>query len=192
MNNIWKKVFFLLLGGNLLAVIFLLFILMIPAKEQRIPDTGEPSGKYVAFPLKTNKQDLDRVINYYVKKEAKDSPIDYQIKLSHDVELYGSIPLLSRELKMKLSFEPQALDNGDLMLRQKSVLIGSLHLPVPYVLKVISEHSKLPSGVVILPNDGIVYIDMKKINMKGHLKVKVNQFNLQKNDIRFTLLVPVK
>lgn len=192
MKNIWKKAFFLLLGVNLLIVIFVFSLMIIPANDHGIPKVIEPNGKYVPFRIKTNKEDLNRLINYYLKKEAKDSPIDYQVRLDKEVWLYGSFPFLGSSVKLILAFEPEPLKNGDLILKQKSFAIGDLHLPIPYILKFISEHYKLPSGVVIQPNEQLVYIDMQKLKMKSNMKVKVNTFNLQTDDITFTLLVPVK
>ncbi|HEY2421371.1 MAG TPA: YpmS family protein, partial [Neobacillus sp.] len=89
-------------------------------------------------------------------------------------------------------FEPEALSNGDLVLKQKSISIGSLNLPVSYVMKFISDNYKIPKGVDIRPNDKLVYVNMQQLKLKSDIKIKVNKFDLKKNDIVFTLVVPVK
>ncbi len=149
-------------------------------------------GDSVSFKVNSNKNDLNMLINHYLKKEVADSPIDYRVLLGDEVELYGTFPFFSEKLNMKLTFEPEALSNGDLVLKQRSISIGSLHLPVSYVLKFISENYKLPSGVDIRPNDQLVYINMNQLKIKSGIKVKVNKFDLKKDDIAFTLLVPVE
>ncbi|XJZ25860.1 YpmS family protein [Bacillota bacterium Lsc_1132] len=193
MKNKWKQGFFLLLGIDLLIVIILLLLAVLPATNKgEKPLQKGPAGESVSFYIKSNKEDLNKLINHYLKKEAADAPIDYQVKLADEVELYGILPFFSEKLNMKLTFEPEALENGDLVLRQKSISIGSLHLPVAYVLKFISENYKLPTGVDIRPNDKMVYMNMDQLKLQSDAKVKVNKFDLKNDDIAFTLFVPVK
>lgn len=192
MKNNWKKGFFVLLGVNLLIALIVLMLIMVPTTQKLTPNKNIPIGEHVSFLVKSNKEDLNKLINHYLKKEAKGSTIDYQVRLGNEVELYGTIPFFSEKLNMKLTFEPEALNNGDLILRQKSISIGSLHLPVAYVLKFISENYNLPKGVNIKPNEKLVYIDMQQLRLKSDTKIKVNKFNLKNDDIAFTLLVPVK
>lgn len=192
MKNKWKRGFLLLLGIDLLIVLILSIMIFSPSAEQEKIQLKKPNGNNVSFEVKSNKADLNRLINQYIKKEAADSPIDYQIHLRDEVELYGILPFFSQQLNMKLTFEPEALANGDLVLKQKSISIGSLNLPVSYVLKYISENYKLPKGVDIRPDDKLVYINMQQLKLKSDMKIKANKFNLKKDDIAFTILVPVE
>ena len=192
MKSKWKKGFFVLIGIDLLIVIFVLFMLLTPASDQGIPNQKDPAGEYVSFYVQSNKEDLTKLINYYLIKHAGNSPVDYQVKLGDEVELFGKISFLSRDLNMKLTFEPEAQKNGDIILRQKTISAGRLHLPVSYVLKLIGDNYQLPSGVEIKPNNKVVYIDMQRLKLKSDTKVKVDKFDLKKDKIAFTLLVPVK
>ncbi len=192
MKNKWKRGFFLLLGLNGLIVIILLSMILMPAGgEEKIQGT-KPNNNNVSFEVKSNKADLNRLINQYLKKEAAGSPIEYTIRLQDEVELYGTLPFFSQELDLKLTFEPEALANGDLVLKQKSIAVGSLHLPVSYVLKFIEENYKLPKGVDIQPNDKRIYVYLQQLKLKSDVKIKANKFDLIKDDITFTILVPVE
>jgi uncharacterized protein YpmS len=192
MKNKWKIGFLLLLGINLLFAIIVITMLMVPSSSTENSKWKGRVGEQVSFHVKTNKQDLNKLINYYLKEEAADSPIGYRVILGDEVELYGTLPFFSQELNMKLTFEPEALKNGDLVLKQKSMSIGSLHLPISYVLKFISENYKLPMGVDIRQNDNLIYINMQQLKLKSDIKIKANKFDLKKDDIAFTILVPVK
>jgi uncharacterized protein YpmS len=192
MKNKWKKGFFLLLGIDLLIAVIVISLILIPANEKKKNNLPTSNKDAVSFYIKSNKNDLNQLINHYLKKEAADTPIDYQVHLGNEVELYGEIPFFSEKLNMKLTFEPKALENGDLLLKQKSIALGSLHLPVSNVLTFIRENYQLPAGVDIRPRDKLVYINMQNLKLKSDTKVKVNKFDLQKDDIAFTLLVPVK
>lgn len=192
MKNKWKIGFLVLLGLNLLIILSLFIFLKSPENEIKKPKLNVQDGDYVSFKIQSNKEDLNKLINNYLKKEAKGAHVDYQVNLGNEVELYGTLPFFSEQLNMKLTFEPEALNNGDLILRQKSISIGGFHLPVEYVLKFISENYKLPDGVEIKPSNKLIYVNMQSIKLKSNIKVKVNKFDLKKNNIVFTLLVPVK
>lgn len=192
MKNKWKKGFLLLLGINILIIILVSSLILIPSNENRKMDQKESNKDTVSFYIKSNKNDLNQLINHYLKKEVAGSPIDYEVRLGNEVELYGEIPFFSEKLDMKLAFRPLALENGDLLLKQRSISIGRMHLPVATVLQFIRDNYKLPHGVDIRPNQKLVYVHMSQLKLKSEIKVKVNKFDLQKDNIAFTLLVPVK
>jgi uncharacterized protein YpmS len=192
MKNKWKKGFLLLLGINILIIILVSSLILIPTNENRKMDQKKINKDTVSFYIKSNKNDLNQLINHYLKKEAAGSPVDYEVRLGNEVELYGELPFFSEKLDMKLAFEPLALENGDLLLKQKSISIGRLHLPVATVLQFIRDNYKLPHGVDIRPNQKLVYVHMSQLKLKSDIKVKVNKFDLKKDQIAFTLLVPVK
>ena len=192
MKNKWKIGFLTLLGIILLLAIIIISLILNPSADEQNIDTKELEGEHVSFHVQSNKNDLNKLINHYLQEEALNSPIEYQVLLDEEVELYGTIPVFSEEIKMKLTFEPEALENGDLMLRQKSMSLGSLPVPVSYVLKFIGQNYQLPKGVEIRPDDQLIYVHMQQIALKSDTKIKVDKFDLKNDQIGFTILVPVK
>ncbi|WP_442594221.1 YpmS family protein [Neobacillus sp. D3-1R] len=188
----WKKGFLLLLSVNILIILIFVITISLPVNDNKYYKQDEELSGYVPFLIHTQKDNLNQVINHYIKKEASGGPIDYQVVLGKEVELYGVIPIFSEEIQMKMTFEPKALENGDLILQQKSMSIGKMQLPVTYVLKFIKDRYKLPKGVIIEPNDKLVYISMQKLKLKSDFKVKVNEFDLKRDKISFQFFVPTK
>ncbi|MBS4190910.1 YpmS family protein [Bacillus sp. FJAT-49705] len=188
----WKNLFFLLLGINLFIIVLLLFLIYSPIEEEKYTSEDVKSTSHVPFKIKTDKQDLNKVINHYLEKEGLTGENDYQILLNDEVELRGALPVFSQEIQMKLTFEPIALENGDILLQQKSISVGQLQLPVSYVLKFVRDKYKLPKWVTIQPNEEKIYVSLQKMKLKSDIHVKVDEFDLRNDDIRFTLLVPVK
>ena len=185
----WKRLFILLLGLNV-ALVFLLFTFFLfmindTGNETKIP-TINPTHKQVALQIKTNKQDLNRVINHYLEKELH-STYDYQVLLTDQVELYGAIPIFNEELNVKLTFEPKPLENGDLELQQKNMSIGNLSLPPSLVLKFIQNSYSLPEWIMIQPSKEKIYVSLNTFKLKSNFKVLVDEFNLKDDDIRFSL-----
>ncbi|MGA9227463.1 MAG: YpmS family protein [Mesobacillus sp.] len=191
MKNKWKIGFFILLGLIAAVILFLYILIASPAEESKMePIKNIQDSEDVAFKVATNKRDLNRVINHYIEEEGKNSNIDYQVLLTNEVELYGTLPLFSEELELRLTFEPKALDNGDLVLNQKSISVGRLRLPVSTVLKFVRDSYDLPEAVSIQPEEERVYVSMQRLKLKSDIKVRVNEFDLKKDNIKFTLFVP--
>ena len=70
MINKWKRGFFLLLGLNGFILILLLSLILVPADEKGKIQQGVPNNNSVSFEVTSNKADLNRLINQYIKKEA--------------------------------------------------------------------------------------------------------------------------
>ncbi|CAM4051171.1 YpmS family protein [Mesobacillus thioparans] len=190
-KNKWKIGFFILLGLIIASILIFWILISLPAEESKIqPDRNNTASDDVAFHVSTNKRDLNRVINHYLEEEAKNSQFEYQVLLTDEVELYGTLPIFSQELELKLTFEPQALENGDLILKQRSISVGRLNLPVSTVLKFVRDSYHLPEAVEIQPKEERVYVSMQRLKLKSDMKVRVDEFNLKKDNIKFTLLVP--
>lgn len=190
-NNKWKIGFFILLGVIVAAILFVWILIASPVEETKLePGTKGAGTNDVAFNVSTNKRDLNRVINHYLEEESKNSQINYQVLLTDEVELYGTLPLFSQELELRLTFEPQALKNGDLILNQRSISVGMLNLPVSTVLKFVRDSYDLPDAVNIQPKEERVYVSMQRLKLKSDIKVRVNEFDLKKDNIKFTLFVP--
>lgn len=191
MKNKWKLAFFVLLGLLILIMLYLFFMVTAPGEKSKMePVKNTTEQEDVAFKVATNKRDLNRVINHYIEEEGKNSQFDYQVLLTDEVELYGTLPLFSQELELRLTFEPKALENGDLILNQKSISVGKLKLPVSTVLKFVRDSYSLPAAVNIQPEEERVYVSMQRLKLKSDIKVRVNEFDLKKDQIRFTLFVP--
>jgi uncharacterized protein YpmS len=193
-KNRWKAAFLTLL------VIIIIFIIIIgsmvfnPGGKDSMPKTSSLNNdNYVEFHVNTNKDDLNKLINHYIDKEGLNGPINYNVYLRKDVELYGTIPVFSENIRLKMTFEPEVLNNGDLILKQKSISIGKLNLPVSYVLKFIRNSYKLPTWVIIQPDQKMVYVELQKMSIgSGDMKARIDKFNLKDDDISFTLLFPTE
>lgn len=191
--NKWKSGFFILLGIVLAIMAVLIVLILWPADQSELPqDKSEGAGKTVPFHIETNKENLNKVINAYIEKEKENAPIDYHVRLRDDVELTGQLDLFSTSVQFAMTFEPKALKNGDIILKQKGMSLGALKLPASYVLKIAQESYHFPDWIRIFPNQKMIYVSTKNMDLKNNVSVQVNEFNLPKDRISFTLLVPVQ
>ncbi len=191
MKNKWKFGFFTLLVLILAAIVAIAFLFVKPKEDLVVPETVAMGKENAKFEVKTSKKDLNQLIEYYKEKEFK-SKMEYKVFMDKDVVLKGGIPVFTQELPFEMHFEPKALENGDLILKQKSISLGVVSLPVSYIMKFIRDAYDLPSWVTIQPDQELIYVSVTNIKLKSNLKVRVNRFNLPKDDINFTLFVPTE
>ena len=185
----WKTLFFSLLALNILVILSIIILVNLPAKDEEIaPSTAHEED--IQFQIHTNREDLTRLINQYIEKEGLNGSIHYEVYLNDEVELYGTMPFFDREVEMKLTFEPVARKNGDLILKQKSIAVGQMNLPVSYVMNFINDRYDFPEWVTIQPNDKSIYISLKDMKLKSDIRVKAKDFDLKNDDIAFLLTVP--
>ncbi|MEK3990875.1 YpmS family protein [Robertmurraya sp. FSL R5-0851] len=190
--NSWKKLFIALIIFNSIVVVGVIFLIFLPTKDEEIALKDINQDDYVQFHVQSNKADLNRLINHYIEEQGLNERIKYNVTLTDQVDLYGTMKVFTQDVELKLTFEAASLDNGDLILRQKTISIGHLELPVPVVLKFIRDSYDLPSWITIRPNDEEVYVNLHDLKLKSDTKVRVNTFDLKRDNIVFTLLVPIK
>lgn len=190
MKNLWKSLFFILLSVNIIIVAWLYYYLT-STEETKPIENNNSSTDAVPFVIQTNKADLNRIIDRYLKEESN-GVIDYHITLDKYVNLSGVLPVFNQTIDMKVAFEPQALENGDLILKEKAISIGKLKLPPATVLKFVKDRYQFPDWVTIQPDKERVYVDLQKMKLKSDLQVMVNEFDLNEDRIVFTLLVPLE
>jgi uncharacterized protein YpmS len=190
--NSWKKLFIALVILNIIVVVGVIFLIFLPTKDEETALKDINQDDYVQFHVQSNKADLNRLINHYIEEQGLNERIKYNVTLTDQVELYGTMKVFTQDVELKLTFEPESLDNGDLILRHKTISIGHLQLPVPVVLKFIRDSYDIPSWITIRPNDEEVYVNLHDLKLKSDTKVRVNTFDLKRDNILFTLLVPIK
>lgn len=191
-KNYWKIAFLFLAVCNLVLIFGIGLLLFLSSDQKKIPEETTDTNNYSEFTIDTKKEDLNKLINYYIEKEGLNGPIHYDVYLTDEVELYGEVAVFSQALQLKMTFEPKALENGDLILQQKDVYLGDVKLPVSYIMKFIRDAYKLPSWVIIQPNDQQVYVALQQMRLNNGIQVRVQEFDLAKDRISMKMLVPTE
>jgi len=191
-KNIWKLLFITLISINILVLLGLGMMLFLAVDQEPIPETNMSTENMSEFLIRTGKQDLNQLINHYIEKEGLDGPVHYRVLLTDEVELYGEVQVFSQSMFLKMTFEPEALENGNLILKQKSLSLGDVKLPVTYILKFIRDAYKLPDWVIIQPNDKQIYVSLQHMKLKSGIQVRVDEFSLVDDRIAMKMYVPVQ
>ena len=191
-DNKWKGLFFGLLAINLIAAFILIYWATRPIKDEESLKKLATNDEKVEIPFTSNKEDLNRIINYYIEEESSDSPIKYEVLLKESLELYGTLSAFGRNVEIKVLFEPVTLGNGDLLLKHEAIQIGGMSLPATFVLNYINEKYDTPEWVMIRPKEKTIYLALSQMDLKSGITVKAKAFDLKNDDIELSLLVPVE
>ncbi|KIL47985.1 YpmS family protein [Jeotgalibacillus campisalis] len=191
MKNKWKVSFLVLTAVIIVILIYVLYLLFQPVEQKPDADSvpAAPPESQAEFNVTTTKEDLTIVANRFLEEELN-GQIDFSVALDDLVALQGSLPVFNSEIDFLMTFDAQAMENGNLLLTQESLSLGALSLPVSNVLKFIGDSYKFPEWVNIQPNDQEIIIQVTEIDVAAGLNVKTNQFNLRDNDISFSIYVP--
>lgn len=144
------------------------------------------------FFVRSSKDNVDELANAYIDKLLTNTNQSYHIELNDDVELHGELPFFSTSVPLLAHFEPDVQENGDIILKQKSISIGNLKLPNRKIMQYIKNYLPVPPWVVIQPDEQQVYVKVTAMNIRSNLKVGVEHFDLEKDNISFRINIPYK
>lgn len=181
MKNTWKIAFFALAGVLVIGVIVIASLLFSGGKEFNKDTQAKPlpTGEKL-FTIHTGKEQAAFLMN----KEIEDQKnLDLKVRMRDDIKLNGQVDVFGRKIVYQMSLDPEVLPNGDLALHEKNVRVGNLNLPGEQVLSLVSNSVTLPKWVNIYPEDRIIHMQLTKMNVKKHIKVKAKEVNLKNNDI---------
>ncbi|EUJ33000.1 hypothetical protein MFLO_05285 [Listeria floridensis FSL S10-1187] len=193
--NFWKWICIalLLVIIGFFAWIYLSIFVLSPTEEPT--PSLKSNHKHVEFTTSTSKADLNKLIETYIddfsKEFSNDEDIGYDVYVSNNVIFKAETKIFDEPIEMKLIFSPTVKKNGDVVLTLKDLSVGALPLPVNSVMSFVNKQYKFPDWVTVIPKQKKIYLSLEKLKLEGDTKVRVDTLDLKKDDISFTLLVPV-
>src|SRR5699024_5829415 len=182
-QNKWKKLFIGLLILNITIILTLVVLLNIPAKETKI--TSEPTindDLTSVLSVESNKDNLNETL--------EESKYKYDVYLDEVVHLEGELPVFSTSIPLYIKLQPNVQDNGDIILKQKSIKLGLLRLPNEKILEYVEKYLPLPEWVTIDAKNENIYVKVTEMDLENDFGVEVRDFDLEKDKIRLDFIVP--
>lgn len=156
----------------------------IPFTEHQ---TTQDSSEFI---IRTTKKNLNELINAYMYEYLEGSKHKYRVTLDEDVELIGEIPVFSTTVPVSIKLEPIVQDNGDVILRQKSISLGLMELPNKKVMEYMDKYLPVPNWVTINPKLEEIHVAVTKMDIKSNFHVSVEQMDLEANNLAFKIKIP--
>lgn len=192
-TNKWKRLFSGLLLVNLIVVLIIVTLIFWPVSSKKIqPIEQIDSSESSEFIVRTTKKNLNDLVNAYIEKFQQGTKHEYRVTLEEDVHLEGELPVFSSTVPLSIHLEPLVQENGDIILKQKSISIGLLELPNKTIMEYIRRHLPMPEWVRVIPGDEEIYVAIAEMDIKSNFQVSIEQFDLEANDLAFKIKVPYR
>jgi len=187
----WKHLFFTLLALNGLTLLLLIVFIVWPATDQdrtlRSPVNEQESSEFI---IRTTKGNLNDLINAYLDQLLTGSPHQYSISLEEDVHLKGELPVFSTTVPLSARLEPIVQNNGDVVLKLRSISIGLLELPNKRIMQYMNNYFDVPEWVQINPNEEEVYLAITTMQFESNFQIAAEQIDLDANNIAIKITIP--
>lgn len=192
-KNKWKKLFYSLLTINIIFFISIVTLIYWPISGTKVQPIDQiDSNDSSEFIVRTTKENLNELVNAYIDTLQQGTKHKYRVSLEDDVHLQGELPVFSSTVPLSIHLEPLVQENGDIVLKQKSISIGLLELPNKTIMEYIRKHLPMPEWVRVIPNDEEIYVAISEMDIKSNFRVSVENFNLEANHIALKINVPYK
>lgn len=189
----WKWAFAILLGLVLGFIVFVWFQVTTPSSDQKqiATQTTQKQGQYANVNVVLNKEQLSAAVNYYLQQNQKKGAIKYRFVLDKSAILMGTTKILGKDVSFTLYATPQLDDSGNLVLKTKSVAIGSLNAPPSFVLGYIKNNYDLGKWAKINASKATITLNLNQLTKKQGIKIQGEKFDLKQDDLQFKVAFPL-
>ncbi|RDW22343.1 DUF2140 domain-containing protein [Oceanobacillus arenosus] len=190
-KNKWKTLFYGLLSLNIALIIIFTVLIFWPGSRGDIAlNEGIREEASSEFFVRTTKENLNDLINTYLTQLQKGSEHQYQVSLEDDVQLIGELPVFSTTVPLAAHLEPLVQENGDIILKLRSISVGLLELPNKIIMEFMKEYLSMPEWVTIIPSDEAIYLGVTEMEMKSNFHIAVERIDMGANNLVFKINVP--
>lgn len=187
----WKKYFYILLTANVILIVGIILLIFWPVSSSTVPSTEKvDEQKGSQFIVRTTKNNLNDLVNAYLDKLLDNSRHHYTIELEDDVHLIGELPVFSTTIPLSVQFEPLVQENGDVILKQKSISVGLLELPNQKIMEYMKKYLPMPEWVTVNPKEEEIYVAVTNMDIRSNFRVSIEHFDLEANNLAFNIHVP--
>ncbi|MFC6274783.1 YpmS family protein [Levilactobacillus tangyuanensis] len=163
-RNWWKWGFIALVAIILLTAVTMSVKVFSGSQEAT---TTKPVSGGTDVNVTLNKKQVNALADYYVNKSLKGHPLKYRFQVTDHAMLTGSTQVLGANVNFVLLFKPTVLPSGDVKLKAQKLSIGSLPVPVSFVMSYIDKNYPLPKWVAMNVKDETMTLHLTAI---GHGK----------------------
>lgn len=188
--NRWKISFFLLAGIVAAAIVYLFILIGTTADSDPIPPAKEQTKASHTLTVSATKEDFEGIANTFLRRAMKNEPLPVTIEVKDDIMLISELTVFSYTLPVTMHFNPNVLEDGNILLKQSSLELGQLNLPPSTVLKVLRDSVKLPEWMLVRPKEEEIFIDLSDLQISGDIQVKAKEFNLAEDEILLEIIIP--
>lgn len=179
------------LAAVIIVVATVVFLALHPTKtqQQAVTTATTTSVSGTGVDVKLNQKQLAAVLNYAVKKAANGT-ISYKFVVGDYVTLVGTTKILGASVSFSLQTTPSVTTDGNILLKAQSVNVGSLSVPLSYIMQYVKQNYNLPSGISIDTNQKTILLNLAQLTKDQALSLTAVKINNTTHEYYFKVGVP--
>lgn len=186
-KNYWKYAFIALVAVLVVGFGYLgTKVLSSPTENYQV--SSKISNDNKVFTVNMNKEEANKMAQYYLKNTLNNGKTEYQLVLKKDAELSGAIKFLGAKIHFTILMQPYAKTNGDVLLKAKEMKIGDLSLPISFVMNYIKNSFKTPDWVSINGKDKTMLLKFTKFTTKEGYGIRAKNIDLKHDKLSFEVM----
>ncbi|BDZ30955.1 YpmS family protein [Lactiplantibacillus sp. WILCCON 0030] len=188
--NFWKWLAIILLalilgGGAYMGT----QVLRTPSEAQTVTATKTDSAASV--PIKMNRQQLNALAAYYLADLQKGQALKYKFVVRADAAyLLGTTKVLGQNVSFVITMQPSVISNGNISLKATKLSVGTMSLPISFVINYINNNYKIPKWVKLSAKHKTIDLYLNKLVGKHDVRYSVDKVDLTNNQFNFEMHIP--
>ncbi|AJA80888.1 YpmS family protein [Levilactobacillus brevis] len=174
-TNWWKWGFIALVAVLLVTTVTVSVKAFTPTK---VTSMAKVATGTTNIDVALNKKQVNALADYYVNKSLKNSTMKYRFQVSDQAMLTGSTQVLGASVNFVLLFKPTVLPSGDVQLKAQKLSIGSLPVPISFVMNYIAKNYPLPNWVAMNTADKTMTLHLTAIGNGKKLSFAAKKIDL--------------
>jgi uncharacterized protein YpmS len=182
--NLWKWAFIVLCGlliGGSLAVVHRVTQSVATTSTVKLPE-----NKGNVMSIKLTKEQLNRLINNYLKHYLKDSNMKYSLTIGDHAVLKGNFKFFGATVGFGIQCDPYVQTNGNILLKATKINVGTLSVPIDYVMSYVAKNYDLPKMVSVNSKEQSIVLRLNQFDLGNGLHVRAQRIDLSSDVINLT------
>lgn len=190
--NKWKVAFIIFFGGLVVAIGILGYYITKPAPNVDIPAAATTPENGTVLNVSITKAELEEMAKSYLQDKMEKSALPVELSVQDDIQINSEIAVFTARIPITMHFEPVVKEDGNILLEQTKMNVGSLKIPTETTLKLLRKSVHLPSWIEIIPNDAQIFVDLSRVKLPRDSQAKAKEFDLKNDRILLEVTVPKK
>ncbi|AVK63072.1 DUF2140 domain-containing protein [Lactobacillus sp. CBA3606] len=188
--NLWKWVAIILIALILgLGLYAGTQVLRSPTETATV--TTKTSTSAASIPIKMNRQQLNALAAYYLADVQKGQDLKYKFVVRADgAYLLGTTQVLGQNISFVITMQPSVIDNGNISLKATRLSVGTMSIPISFVINYINNNYKIPSWVKLSAKHKTINLYLNKLVGKNDVRYSVDKLDLKANTFNFKMHIP--
>lgn len=164
---------------------------MLRSSDEATPLTKTSRSDAASVPIEMNRQQLNALASYYLADLQKGQDMKYRFVVREDAAyLLGITKVLGQNVSFVITMQPSVIDDGNISLKATKLSVGTMSIPISFVINYINNNYKIPSWVKLSAKTKTINLYLNKLVGKHDVRYSVDQVDLKNNRFKFEMHIP--